>query len=176
MGIKLNSILKSNINKTSVNKDEFIEIIKDILENTEYQKLDYYYQHLNVSRLQHSLNVAYYSYILAKKLKLDYFSATRGAMLHDFFLYNWQEKETAQEHAFNHPKKALINAKQHFEINPIMEDCILNHMWPLSENAPKTKEGYIIQLADKYSATAEVSIQIYEIIKNKTITLLKSSK
>ena len=37
---------------------------------------------------------------MAKKLGLDYVSATRGAMLHDLFLYDWRT-----------PKKDRVNKK-----------------------------------------------------------------
>lgn len=169
------SRLDDKFNKYKFN--EFTTIIEDILNNAEYQKLDYYSQHLNVSRLQHSLNVAYYTYLWSKKLKLDYISATRGAMLHDFFLYDWKEKkQTPKTHAFQHPLAALKNARQHFEINNIMEDCILNHMWPMSYSFPKTPEGQIVQIADKYSATLEVSHQAYKLAKLKTMVLLGSDK
>ncbi len=171
----LRSKLKETFNANKIN--EFTLIIEDILQNEEYQKLDYYNQHLNVSRLQHSLNVAYYTYLWTKKLGLDYISATRGAMLHDFFLYNWQDKnETPSEHAYNHPKVALKNAKKYFKINKIMEDCILNHMWPMSKNIPLTKEGNILSMADKYCATFEVTNQAYQFVKLKTMILFSSSE
>ena len=64
------------------------------------------------------LHVAYYTYLICKKFKLDYFSAARAAMLHDFFLYDWRTGTDHEgAHAFTHPETALSNAIEHFEIN-----------------------------------------------------------
>ncbi len=171
----MNQTLKSNLNIEDNDQNsfnEFTSIIIDILNNNEYKKLDLYTQHLNTSRLQHCINVAYYTYKMSKSLKLDYISATRGAMLHDFFVYDWQEVHSFNEHKNMHPKVSLENAKKYFEINNIMEDCILNHMWPATNTKPKTMEGHIVQIADKYSATVEVSKQSYRFVKGKTLNIL----
>ena len=103
-----------NIEETELKKlSEFTSIISDILTNREFKKLAYFSHHIYTSRYQHSINVAYYTYKMAKALKLDYVSATRGAMLHDFFLYYWQDdKLTIKEHSDLHPKIALENAKK----------------------------------------------------------------
>lgn len=91
--------LKHLTREALLKHSEFSELIKPFLENSEYLKMDNYAQHLNTSRLQHSINVAYYTYQWAKSFGLDYVSATKGAMLHDFFLYNWQEENhSAREH------------------------------------------------------------------------------
>ena len=51
---------------------------------------------------------------MAKKLRLDYVSATRGAMLHDLFLYDWRtpkkDRVNKKMHAFTHGEIALNNA------------------------------------------------------------------
>ncbi|NLC96252.1 MAG: HD domain-containing protein [Erysipelotrichaceae bacterium] len=168
--IKGTSIVTNTEKNISLN--EFILIISEIIENAEFQKLEYYSQHLNTSRLQHSINVAYYTYKMSKSLELDYISATKGALLHDFFLYNWQDKNhNFTEHKYMHPIAALENSKKYFEVNEIMEDCILNHMWPVTHTRPKTAEGHIVQLADKYSASIEMSSQSYRFLKGKTLRL-----
>lgn len=163
-----------NIEETELKKlSEFTSIISDILTNREFKKLAYFSHHIYTSRYQHSINVAYYTYKMAKALKLDYVSATRGAMLHDFFLYYWQDdKLTIKEHSDLHPKITLENAKKYFEVNEIMEDCILNHMWPMTSTMPKTMEGKLVQTADKYSASVEVSKESLKMVKVKTFGLL----
>ncbi len=170
----MKNILNSKINCIDDNINEFSDIIIEFLQNSEYIKLNNFYQHINISRLTHSINVAYITYILCKKFKLNYISATKGAMLHDFFLYDWKQKnESPLKHSLNHPKFALKNSKKIFAVDKIMEDCILNHMWPLGK-FPKTNEGRIVQLADKYSTTYEVIIQFSKIIK--TMFIMKSIK
>ena len=66
---------------------EFIDDVKDIVCIDEYQKLKNYTHHYYTTRYQHCLNVAWYSFILSHKFHLDARSCARGAMLHDFYLY-----------------------------------------------------------------------------------------
>lgn len=137
--------------------EEFEEIIKPIIENKEIQKMKYYMQHADVSCFEHCKNVAYYSYYICKKLNLDYKSAARASMLHDFFLYDWRLPATDRKgfHAFTHPRTSLDNALKYFELNDKEKDIILKHMWPVTIKLPKYKESYIITLTDKFSALFE---------------------
>lgn len=51
-------------------------------------------QHYDTSCYEHCMNVAKYTYLICKKHNLDYISATRAAMLHDLFLYDWRVKSS----------------------------------------------------------------------------------
>jgi len=133
---------------------EFYGYIEDILENTEFNKLDNFYQHINTSRLQHSLNVAYYTYLVCRKWNWNVREATRAALLHDFFLYDWREVELGF-HPNEHPKQALVNAARYFEVTPLMRNMILSHMWPLSVAYPKYKESWVVQGSDRLCACLE---------------------
>lgn len=148
--------MKKNI-KHEINKNEFDLIIVDLLANPTVQKMNLYRQHYDTSCLEHCLNVAYYNYVVCKKLGLDYTSATRAGMLHDLFLYDWRKRQPNRKglHAFRHPRIALKNSKQLFNLNKKEEDIILKHMWPLTIIPPKYKESYIITLVDKYCALLE---------------------
>lgn len=132
----------------------FFSYIEDILENEEFKKLTNFEQHINTNRLQHSMNVAYYTYLVCQKYNWHPKEATRAALLHDFFLYDWRETKLGF-HPNEHPKQALINAKRYFEINPLMENMILAHMWPLSIAIPKHRESWVVQGADRYCACLE---------------------
>lgn len=139
---------------------EFMDCISDLLELDEIEQLDNFTQHCNTSRLQHSLNVAYYSFLWAKKRGLDYKSVARAGLLHDFYLYDWREVETDEHHAFHHPKEALRNAERLTTLNEIERDAIVNHMWPLSKEAPFTKEARLVSHVDKLCTVAEVISQL----------------
>ncbi len=137
---------------------EFKEIIKDIATNPNVSALKEHIQHNSNSRYYHCLCVSYYTYYICKKLKLDYVSAARGAMLHDFYYYDWRDKKVEGQkkfHAFRHPSIALKNALDIFELNNIEKDIIKKHMWPLTIKLPLYKESYIVTLVDKYCATIE---------------------
>ena len=102
--------------------EEFFSIINDLLKSSKVQEMKIYNQHAGTSCYKHCMQVAYYTYIVCKRLNLDYISATRGAMLHDLFLYDWhthirEDKSWKGQHAFMHPKIALRNATQIFNLN-----------------------------------------------------------
>lgn len=138
---------------------EFYDIVRDICEHEEFLKLKGFFHH-NSSIYDHARDVAYFSYQACKLLKLDYRSAARGAMLHDFFLYDWRnhdEPELARDkfHGLEHPRIALENAEKHFALNDIERDIIVKHMWPLTLLPPKYKESFIVTFADKYLSSKE---------------------
>lgn len=140
-----------------INDKEFDDIIEELEQNQTVQKMKEYKQHYDTSCFEHCKNVAYISYKISKKLKLDYKASARAGMLHDLFLYDWRKREDGRKglHAFTHPKLALENAKKIFKLSKKEEDIIIKHMWPLTIKLPKYPESYIITLADKYSAICE---------------------
>ena len=144
-------------NEILANHSEFALIIQEILENETVQKMKLYIHHYNTTCFDHCIHVAYASYWIAKKRRLDYVSAARAGMLHDLFLYDWHEKQpdTKGFHAFTHAKTAFGNANKLFHLNPIEKDAILKHMWPVTFSFPRYQESYIITLADKYAALRE---------------------
>lgn len=136
---------------------EFFYIVKDLLSNSTVQKMKNYRHHYSSSCYDHCLEVAYWSYLICKKLNLDYISAARAGILHDLFLYDWRHSRKnlglARPHAFIHPEIALNNACELFELNDKEQDIILKHMWPVTLlHFPKYKESYIITFTDKFSA------------------------
>ena len=137
---------------------EFVDIVSDIVALDEYQKMKNYTHHIGYTRYQHCLNVAWYTYLWCKRSGLNYKSATRGAMLHDFYLYDQHkgEQPIPGRHVEVHPMVALANADKYFEVDEIMYDCITHHMFPSTSIRPVTMEGYIVSIADKYCAGLEV--------------------
>jgi uncharacterized membrane protein len=138
---------------------EFYDMVDDIYRHGEFMKLRDFFHH-NSSIYDHVRDVAYFSYRASKFLKLDYRSAARGALLHDFFLYDWRnhnEPDLAREkyHGIEHPRIALENAEKYFKLNDIERDIILKHMWPLTLIPPKYKESFIVSFADKYLSSKE---------------------
>ena len=148
----------------AMNDKEYMEIVKDIINNETVAKMKKYRQHYDINTFEHCLSVSYISYRICKKLKLDYKSMARGAMLHDLFLYDWRNSKKQLNldgyHAFVHPKIALENASKLYNLNDKEKDIIVKHMWPVTLALPKYKETFIITLVDKYSALQE-SAQYY---------------
>jgi len=156
--------------------EDFRNCIKELLESENVKALDNYSQHLNTSRLQHSINVSYYSYLICKHLRFDYKSAARAGLLHDLYLYNRHIEKPEQSHTIYHPKEALKNAKKIANINKVEEDAILKHMWPLCKGVPRYKEAFVVTLADKYCATAEIIKQLNCIIRAKRLKKRNTAK
>lgn len=153
-----NQLDKAHI-KNINNEFEFYSIIEDLINNKTVCKMKDFKQHYTTSTYDHCLNVAYLSYIICKKLKLDYISASRAAMLHDLFLYDWRnsrkELNLEKYHAFIHPKIALDNASKLFTLNDKEKDIIVKHMWPVTLKLPKYPESFIVTFVDKFSAIKE---------------------
>lgn len=134
--------------------EEYYEIVKEILDNPEYQRRLEYHHHENRSVYTHCLIVSYYSYRVAKKMKMDYKSAAIAGLLHDFYYQDWQLNPThgfKNMHGFVHAKQALANSQVYFPnlLNDKISDSIVRHMFPLTIKPPKYVEGWIITCVDK---------------------------
>lgn len=130
----------------------FWETASALLRSERVRSMDGYVQHGNTSCLTHSLAVAYYSMKLADALHLscDRRSLLRGALLHDYFLYDWHEKDASHRlHGFTHPNTALRNARRDYGLNAIECDIIAHHMFPLVPLPPRRRESVLVCLVDK---------------------------
>ncbi len=132
---------------------------KEILDSENMKREKRFIQHANVSTYDHSISVATMSLTLAAifRVKVDKVSLVRGALLHDFFLYDWHDKTAMPKaHAYLHPLIAFDNAKKEFKLNAIEKNIIQAHMFPLSIVMPKYKESWIVVMADKICAMNEI--------------------
>lgn len=115
-------------------------------------------QHGTTSVYAHSVHVAALADALAEKWKLnvDRRALVRGALLHDYFLYDWHEKEGGHRlHGFRHPYTALKNAENDFDLSDKERNIILRHMFPLVPIPPGCMESWLVCLCDKYCALEE---------------------
>lgn len=131
-------------------------------------------QHSDVSCFQHCTAVAYVSAAIDKKWRLssDISSLIRGALLHDYFLYDWHEPHHGL-HGFRHAAVALKNAERDFFLNAIEKDIISRHMFPLNIIPPAFKESRIVCLADKICAGYEVASRFLP-LKSAAMTAAKT--
>jgi uncharacterized protein len=129
----------------------------DILDSPKYHFSDKNMQHGNVSVMEHSISVACVCVRLAKltNLKHDYSALVRGSLLHDYFNYDWHDKDHGRLHGYRHADKALTNAADDFSINPIEANMIARHMFPLNIRPPRYREGILLCIADKACAIKE---------------------
>lgn len=136
---------------------------KSIILSSEAQEMKKFTQHGKTSVFDHCIAVAKFSLLIAHFLEhtlninVDKDSLVRGALLHDYFLYDWHiKKEGKGLHGFTHPRTAMKNADRDFELNDIERDIIVKHMFPLTPILPSFRESFIVSIADKWCATAEI--------------------
>jgi len=131
---------------------EFWSITEDILTHSEFNKIKNENHH-GINRYNHALKVAYRSYKIAKKLKLDYKAVARAGLLHDFF-FSTDIKENESPY-LSHPSKSLTNASKYFKLNEVEVDIITKHMFPAVFKFPKYKESWVVSTVDTGVATVE---------------------
>ncbi len=132
---------------------EFERIIAPILEIEEFKEMKNIVHH-GMNRYDHCLRVGYYSYRLAKFLHLNYEETARAAILHDFFLTDLNPN-SKMKNLVNHPKTAIENAENFFDLTDREKDIISTHMFPVAPKIPKYAESWIVDLVDDVAGIYE---------------------
>lgn len=132
----------------------------DILQSENFESTKCYIQHGNMTVNSHCMNVAKYSIAISEKLRIrcNERELIRGALLHDYFLYDWHSKEHVpiyKLHGFFHPGTALKNASKEYALTKREADIIKKHMWPLTIIPPMCREAWIVTTADKWCSLLE---------------------
>ena len=138
---------------------DFTSIAEGIINSEKYQSLKNE-DHHGLSRYDHSLRVARNTYKLSKKMKLDYVSATRAALLHDYFTDEDYRNTKGMKKYSMHPVIALNNAIREYELNPKEENIIVSHMYPMGKTKPNCKESWLVNGID-------TGVAIYECLRFK---------
>lgn len=139
---------------------ELYRYAKDILHSSNFLSSARNIQHGRISVKDHSMKVARKSLEIADVLKItcNRCDLVRGALLHDYFLYDWHHSDAEHPHrlhGFFHPSIALRNAKMEYELSKKQQDIIKHHMWPLTPKPPLCVEGWIVTMADKFCSIME---------------------
>lgn len=177
--------IKKIINKKKLKEEEFNEwysYVEEILLNKEFQKRKLFYHHSHITVWEHSINVSFSCYLVARKFKLDKKVSAIAGLLHDFYPYAWiydeklaeidngiyvskigKKNKFFKQHGFTHAEEATQNYLKYFYYlqNVKITNSIKRHMFPLNIVPPKYKEGYVLTLVDKY-------ISIKDIIRSHT--------
>lgn len=136
---------------------EYLSRVDDILAAPQFLQLADC-RHHTISRRQHVLNVSWYAFVLARKLRFDTTAVARSGLLHDLYYYNFRDEAVGKsEHIYAHPQLALANARRLTSLSAREEDIILNHMWPMCPT--KTlhyKETYLVSCVDKFCCVIEL--------------------
>ena len=158
-------MLKAVLSRKDLSKlEDYFACVKDLLADKNVLSLRNFPHHKGTTRLQHSLNVSYYNYLLCRLFHLNARAGARAGLLHDLFFYDRREHTPVEGegwHGVGHPKIAFFNACELFSISQLEGDMILNHMWPLSPRLPHYRETFIITFVDKFCACAEVLTSLF---------------
>jgi uncharacterized protein len=146
--------------------NEIREAAQDILDSANFNSTKSCIQHGNVTVNDHCMNVAKSSVALSRRLNIrcSERELIRGALLHDYFLYDWHDKDYVSPHklhGFYHPGRALRNALKEYPLTEKEQEIIKKHMWPLTVIPPTCREAWIVSMADKWCSTLE-TIHLYK--------------
>lgn len=159
-------------------EEKFAALLLVMAAESSLFKMNRFIQHGNTSTLLHCIAVSYFSFLLAEKLGITCSrkELLRGALLHDYFLYDWHENDKSHRwHGFTHPAMALKNAKRDFRLTEREQDIIEKHMFPLTPVPPRYREAVLVCLVDKWCSTYEVfSRNPYGELRKKFLPLAAS--
>ena len=130
----------------------------EILLSEGMQRMRTFQQHGTTTVFAHCVHVACMSLLIAERLhvRVDERAMVRGALLHDYFLYDWHvPAKWHRLHGFHHAARACRNAKRDFSLNAVEENMIRAHMFPLGIVVPRYRESWILWTADKICALRE---------------------
>lgn len=138
---------------------------KDIFDSDKFKNSKQYIQHGKKSVFQHSVDVAKMSIKISRLLPFEFKEREiiRGALLHDYFLYDWHNRKVKirkpgdifKLHGFTHASTAMRNADRDFHLSEIEKEIIRKHMWPLNASPPKNREAWVVTFADKICSIKE---------------------
>ena len=126
--------------------------------------------HGKVTVFEHSLSVAVLCVLLAEffRVSVDNKTLVRGALLHDYYLYDWHVPEKWHRlHGFTHAKRALQNADRDFTLNDVERNMIETHMFPMNLKLPAHPESVILCIADKLCAWRETAREWFKTLRRQ---------
>lgn len=139
---------------------DYKNIVADILENKDFRQLEQI-RHHDSNRLNHSVKVSYYAYVIARFLHLDYEDVARAGLLHDFYLDRTIDytkvKDKVKLFTIGHPQDAIDNALKYFQLNTREIDIIRSHMFPLDFHVPRYMESWVVNMTDSFVSISEFS-------------------
>ena len=150
--------MSTNRKLSKENAAIYEKVYNEIKDNPRYDVCREYISHGKTDIRTHMVNVAYLALNLSEKLriKVDKEALVRGALLHDFYMYDWHDKKLSELHGFRHPGAAVKEALKDYDLTKKEQEMIKHHMFPFTYDMPRSKEAKLLCLADKLCAWGEM--------------------
>ncbi|MBP5216491.1 MAG: HD domain-containing protein [Bacilli bacterium] len=145
---------------TDEQKERLEAIYQSFFHDPRIQRMKEVKMHRGSNCFEHSFKVAKKAIrgaLRSKRKNIDLEVVLIGAILHDYYLYDWREDRSKKKgHGRNHQYIASQNAVRDFDISPEVKKVIESHMWPLNlKDYPKSREAKIVSISDKAVALGE---------------------
>lgn len=141
-------------------KKQLEDLYQSFLNNKKILKMKEIPLHRGSNCYEHCFKVAKKSMrraISSHKKNLNYDAILVGAILHDYYLYDWRiDHKKRKRHGRNHPYIAASNSQRDFAISDEVKKIIESHMWPINmKEFPQSKEAKIVSICDKMVSLCE---------------------
>ena len=138
-------------------KKRLEDIYQSFLNDEKIKRMQEIPMHFGSNCYVHSFKVAKLSIKKAlKKKSANLENILVGAILHDYYLYDWRKDKEKKKNHGKHPFVAVENATRDFHINEEVKRIIACHMYPMNkEYKPTTIEEKIVAKCDTKVATIE---------------------
>lgn len=126
---------------------DFEAYVADLLEHDDIQELRRTNAHWRRDRFDHNYAVGKLSFRLARIFNGNATVAARGGFLHDWYHGHKPDRKrfiNADQHHFRISHEAADNYGEH----PLVLHTIRTHFWPWGRVMPKTREAWIVWMAD----------------------------
>lgn len=154
--------------------DEINRLFEDYINDPKIKVMSQFKHHGEITTYDHCVHVVEVGLKIANKWKCSDEQKKNlviGGILHDYFLYDYHVTGRILPegiHAWVHPSIALRRASEKFELNDVQRNIIATHMFPTTlRHIPKSKEAWIVCIADKYCAVTEYIIDLIQKLSHK---------
>ena len=134
----------------------------DVLKSEVFRKSVTQTHHVYGTVFDHTINVCIVSIRLCRQLKsrgirVNEKDLIQAALCHDLGMVSRESKYKGKTDSWkSHPKESARIARELIpDLSPEAEEMILSHMWPVAGPPPRTNEGMLLCMADKYASMAD---------------------
>ena len=148
-----------------MDQDICIDILKygkEILHSDIFREAVSETHHLRGTVVEHTINVCVIglrlsNQLLERSIPVNKKDMVQAALCHDLGLVGRDKKYKTRVKSWKeHPKESAKIARELVpDLSMEAEEMILSHMWPIAGPPPRTNEGMLLCMADKYASMAE---------------------